>query len=173
MKKNENPIDEALQPSEVPEYKLIDIMRELKAQKNDLQMFLEQVKALGSEVVKSNEEMLARLDIQKTDFHEIKDAIVYGLANMNKPQVQQIPRTQQTLPKQQTSKIQIPQIATFPISDNAKKDLIIESRNGSPTVKFKGRVSKEDWNATNTFLRALGLKWVSDKVNKIFEWQVQ
>ena len=90
-----------LEEVKMPEYKLIDVIREFKTVRNDINVFLEQVKALGSEVVKNNEEVLARLEIQNSDFHEIKDAIVYGLANLARPQtaVQQ-PQTAQQVTRQ-------------------------------------------------------------------------
>lgn len=58
-KEFQKPLEESPtpQPVEVPMPKLIDVMREIKTLRNDVNLFLEQVKALGSDIVKSREEL--------------------------------------------------------------------------------------------------------------------
>jgi hypothetical protein len=120
-KKEENIEMPELEKPVVPEYTLVDVMRELKTTQNKIDEFLVQVKALGGEVVKSNEEVIARLEIHNTELYDIKDAIVHGLAVIGRNQTNtqsQSPQQPKQVTEQQTNNLTKTELDALPWKDN-------------------------------------------------------
>jgi len=177
IEEQEEPIFEV---AESPEPTLRDVMLQLNRYQNDIIETVEAVKALGARIIEDKQEQDRAMFALSEQMGQVNAAVVAMVSNVadvrneirgTNPPTRKLETPKSTAQEAKT-KIQLPPAATFPISEAAKQDLVFGFREGiGNTVKFKIRVSSDDWNKANTFLRALNMIWVSDKVAKIFEWQ--
>jgi hypothetical protein len=164
-----------------------DIWLALQALRGDLDATIKTFTDFKTEFMTKFVEHMTTLCKQNNQIAEDCNTINRGFAGLSaeifelKNQLENLPK--QTISKQASkqstpsptkkSNVVLPPAESFPISQESKLELEFGSRNGNPTVKFKKNVNKDDWNKANTFLRALGMAWVSDKDNKIYEWQIK
>jgi hypothetical protein len=86
-KKTENPIDEALKPQKVPDPKLIDVMREIKTMQNELNVAIEAVKALGKDVIDSNQQTQGALTDLAVKMSDLQGAFIRTVSEKQLPTV--------------------------------------------------------------------------------------
>lgn len=128
MKKNLVEKDQMLDVSEVPEATfekadipeptITDCIIKIQVLSDEVRTAIEAIKALGQEVIKNNEEVMAQLGAFEGEMHIIKDAIVYGLANLTKPQQQATRQVASAAPQQTQPNITKEEIEALNWKDN-------------------------------------------------------
>ncbi len=187
--KDNHPVSTPFPPVEAPpEPTLRDVCLKLQAYKQEVNHVIEAIKETGTQELNNSKSYLAGIALLGERVNHIEQAFIIVnstlaqiLTELQKQKGQKPSQTQQTTPQTnqqpQTGSgiektVNIPPKNTFPIPTEDQERLVIGHRSGvGTTVKFNAKVAKDTWDKTNTFLRALGMKWISDKDNKIYEWQ--